>query len=241
MFVQRLWCIGRPQTLMPIVGIGISAILLSPHAIAQQAPVETTQQKFSYGIGLNLARQMAQQGITDLDGQALARGVIDGLKGNDLAVSVEEIRAAFQAIQAEREKARTEAGTEAAAKGAAFLEQNKSAEGVQLLDGGVQYRVLKEGDGEMPKADDEVLVHYRGTLLDGTEFDSSYKRGEPLTLSLGGVIAGWRTALLNMKKGAKWQVWIPSDLAYGANGAGKNIGPNETLYFEIELLGVGGS
>ncbi len=123
-------------------------------------------------------------------------------------------------------------------KGEAFLAENGKKEGVKTLPSGLQYRVLKQGDGKQPRKSDQVVVHYRGTLIDGTEFDSSHKRGEPAKFGVGGVIKGWTEALQLMKEGSKWILYIPSYLAYGQSGSGKLIGPNETLIFEVELIAV---
>ncbi len=131
--------------------------------------------------------------------------------------------------------AHAQAGRE---KGEAFLAENGKREGVKTLPSGLQYRVVKQGDGKQPRKSDQVVVHYRGTLIDGTEFDSSHKRGEPAKFGVGGVIKGWTEALQLMKEGSKWILYIPSYLAYGPSGSGKLIGPNETLIFEVELIAV---
>jgi FKBP-type peptidyl-prolyl cis-trans isomerase FklB len=147
---------------------------------------------------------------------------------------------AFQKeMMAKREQAGKEAGAKNKVEGEAFLAENGKKEGVVTLPDGLQYKILKEGDGAKPKATDTVTVHYRGTLISGTEFDSSYKRKEPVSFPVNGVIAGWTEALQLMKVGSKWQLFIPSTLAYGERGAGPDLGPNATLIFEVELISIG--
>ena len=135
-------------------------------------------------------------------------------------------------------KKQDEMGKTNKVEGEKFLAENKNKEGVVSVPGGLQYKVIKKGDGNKPTADDEVIVHYRGTLLNGKEFDSSYSRGEPLALQLKGVIKGWQIALPMMQTGAKWQLYVPSELAYGPQAAGPDIGPNSTLIFDIELISI---
>ena len=165
------------------------------------------------------------------------------MAGEKLAVSEEEAARVMQAFQQSAQAAREKRAREAAEKnkkeGEAFLAANKKKPGVVALPSGLQYKVLKEGTGKSPKATDMVTVHYRGTLIDGTEFDSSYSRNEPATFEVGQIIPGWVEALQLMKAGAKWQLFIPSELAYGEQGAGPQIGPNSVLLFEVELLSIG--
>jgi FKBP-type peptidyl-prolyl cis-trans isomerase FklB len=148
------------------------------------------------------------------------------------------MQAAFQAQQKKDMEKQAAVAKKNLDAGQAFLEANKKKEGVVTLPSGLQYKVVTEGKGKQPKSTDTVVAHYRGTLINGTEFDSSYQRNEPATFPVGGVIKGWQEALPLMKEGAKWQVYIPSDLAYGPRGAGGDIGPNEVLIFDIELLSV---
>ncbi len=192
--------------------------------------LKTLGQKFSYMVGANVAQSL-KQFKADLDLKALMRGVEDGLAGKKPILSPEEAKATMQAMQ-EQATARIKGD------GEAFLAANKKKEGVVTTKSGLQYVVLKKGDGPKPSADDTVRVHYRGTLIDGTEFDSSYKRGKPVTFRVKGVIAGWTEALQLMNVGAKCKLFIPSALAYGKRGAGRAIPPNAALVFEVELLGI---
>jgi FKBP-type peptidyl-prolyl cis-trans isomerase FklB len=200
--------------------------------------LETNVQKFSYAIGLQLGDNLKKQGVLDLDEKAVALGIRDHLEGNALRLTPDDVQKAVAAYQQEmmnKRLALAESNREAAAS---FLEENAKRSGVVVLDSGVQYEVLEDGTGEKPTETDVVVVHYRGFLLDGSEFDSSYSRGEPTELEIAQVIPGWQQTLQLMKVGAKWKVWIPSDLAYGLRGAGSRIGPNEMLHFDIELLNI---
>jgi len=197
------------------------------------------QERYSYAIGFQVGSSLRER-VADIDTGALARGVEDGLGDAAPRLTDEEMQTALQAydrLQQEKLTARAEAAAE---EGRAFLESNRKQEGVQTTESGLQYRVLEEGTGEQPDVNDTVVVHYRGTLLNGEEFDSSYARGEPARFPVGAVIPGWQEALQMMPEGAKWKVWIPPQLAYGERGAGDVIGPNETLVFEIELLEIVG-
>lgn len=202
---------------------------------------KTLEQKVSYGIGLNIGNQLKQDDLK-LDVKLLSEGIADALSGAEPKISPQELQAAMmefqQQMQAKMMAKAAAAGTENKTAGDKFLAENKQAEGVKVTDSGLQYKVLTEGDGPMPKATDKVKTHYRGTLLDGTVFDSSYDRGEPVTFPVNGVIPGWTEALQLMKVGSKWKLFIPSELAYGERGAGQMIGPNQTLVFEVELLGI---
>jgi len=189
-------------------------------------------------IGKNLKRDSVE-----VDPAILVRGLKDALAGNKLLLTDEEAKAALTALQAEvraKEEAKVKvAGVENKKAGEAFLAANKTKQGVVTLPSGLQYKIIKEGTGPKPTAEDTVLCHYRGTLADGTEFDSSYKRGEPLKIPVGGVIKGWTEAIQLMPVGSKWQLFIPSDLGYGDRGApGSPIGPNSTLVFEVELISI---
>ena len=196
--------------------------------------------KVSYGIGANIGSRFGDDLPLDVD--AFSAGVRDALEGNELKMSEEDIMATLQSYQQKQLAARQE---EAEAEGQknleeakAFFAENAEKEGVQTTESGLQYIVVEAGDGDKPGADDTVEVHYKGTLLDGTEFDSSYKRGETVSFPVSGVIPGWTEALQLMSEGAKWKLFIPSDLAYGAGGAGQMIGPNAALVFEVELIDV---
>jgi FKBP-type peptidyl-prolyl cis-trans isomerase len=177
---------------------------------------------------------------TDLDAEVLSAAIRDALSGKESRLTDEEMLAAVASLQ-ERTVAAMQASIKEKAQknlaeGEKFLAENKTKEGIKTTDSGLQYKVLEEGEGPSPKAGDTVTVHYRGTLVDGTEFDSSYQRGEPATFPLTGVIPGWTEALQLMKKGSKWVLFIPSELAYGERGAGNRIPPNSTLIFEVEMI-----
>jgi len=216
---------------------------------AADAAALDMKSKVGYSIGLNLGKNL-KAGAVDVDLDLLARGVKDGLNGSQQLLTDEQIQAVMTAFteqlkakQMAAQKAAMEKGAASgdknAREGAAFLAKNKAQPGVNTLPSGLQYKVIKEGTGKMPTADDTVSAHYRGTLIDGTEFESSYKQGQPLTIPVNGVIPGWTEALLKMKVGSKWQLFIPANLAYGANPRpGGPIGPNAALLFDIELLKI---
>lgn len=205
------------------------------------AKMESLQDKVSYGIGLRIGKDFKSQQV-ELNPDLLMKGIEDGLAGTEPLLSDEQIRetmVAFQQEMMEREKTRLEeASVKNAEEGKKFLEENAKKEGVVTLPSGLQYKVITEGSGKQPTSEDTVKVHYRGTLVDGTEFDSSYSRNEPAEFPVGGVIPGWTEALQLMKEGSKWQLVLPPELAYGERGAGPRIGPNATLVFEVELLEV---
>ena len=224
-----------------VIGATILLVAIAAGCTAEEAVVKLDQpkQRISYTIGLNIGRDFVSQDV-DVDTAALMAGVRDGLGGQKPRLSEEEmlaeVKAFREAMMAKQEAKQKELATKNQTEGAAFLAKNAKEPGVVVRESGLQYKVLKEGAGPMPKADSIVSVHYRGTLLDGSEFDSSYERNEPLTLPVGGVIPGWTEALTLMKEGSKWQLFIPAALAYGEAGAPPAIGPNATLIFEVELL-----
>jgi FKBP-type peptidyl-prolyl cis-trans isomerase len=203
--------------------------------------LETPNSRLSYGVALGLGRNMANDGMS-VDVDAFAAGLRDAMTNSPQRLTDEEIQAemmAFQERMNEEREAATEAMAEAnAAAAATFLLENGAREGVVTTDSGLQYEIIEEGDGAKPGPDDTVQVHYRGTLIDGTEFDSSYARGEPVSFGVGQVIAGWTEALQLMNVGSKYKLFIPSELAYGPGGAGDRIGPNAALLFEVELLDI---
>lgn len=203
--------------------------------------LKTDKEKQSYAMGMTLGVQLHKQGVT-LDPAMVARGLRDGQTGAKTALTEDEARAAQQQFQMEmRQKMQAAAQSQGAANrktGQDFLAANKTKPGVIALPDGLQYKILKEGDGPKPTASDTVSCNYRGTLIDGKEFDSSYKRGQPASFPVSGVIKGWTEALQLMPVGSKWELYIPADLAYGDRGAGQDIGPGETLVFEIDLLGI---
>lgn len=196
--------------------------------------------KVSYGYGMQIGSNLKRQGI-EINADLLAAGLKAALAGDKTLITEEEAREAMMAMQKEMqakrmEKQKTE-GEENKKKGEQFLAENKKKEGVKTTASGLQYQVMTMGTGPKPKAEDTVSTHYRGTLIDGTEFDSSYKRGEPAKFPLNGVIKGWTEALQLMPVGSKWKLFIPGDLAYGPGGR-PGIPPNATLLFDIELLGI---
>lgn len=195
----------------------------------------------SYGIGINMGRNFASQGV-DVDLDSMISGLKDGMAEADPAYTDEELQAAMQAFQQEMmvaQQAKMEQqAVENIAAGEAFLSENAEKEGIEVTQSGLQYEVLEEGDGASPTEADSVQVHYEGKLIDGTVFDSSYERGQPVVFPLGGVIAGFREGITQMQVGDKHRLFIPSDLGYGERGAGANIPPNATLIFEIELLDI---
>jgi FKBP-type peptidyl-prolyl cis-trans isomerase len=203
--------------------------------------LESSEQRLSYGIGLSLGQRMSADAIP-LDVDAFTIGLSDAMEGAEPRISQEDITAEMQAFQekmaAEQEVTQAAAGELNLAASAAFLAENSAKEGVVVTESGLQYEVIEAGEGLKPGPDDTVEVHYRGTLIDGTEFDSSYSRGETVKFGVGQVIAGWTEALQLMSVGSKWKLAIPSDLAYGAGGAGQVIGPNATLIFDVELVSI---
>jgi FKBP-type peptidyl-prolyl cis-trans isomerase FklB len=207
--------------------------------------LKTEKDKFSYALGMKTGQRMAEsfkKQSVPYDPAILARGLKDGLSGTKTLLTDEEAQAAIKAVQEEVGKKQQEKMQQAGAankkEGEAFLAANKSKDGVVTLPSGLQYKILKQGTGPKPTASDTVQCNYKGTLINGTEFDSSYKRGQPATFPVGGVIKGWTEALQLMPVGSKWQLFIPSDLAYGERGAGADIGPDSTLIFEVELLSI---
>ncbi|HEX8880238.1 MAG TPA: FKBP-type peptidyl-prolyl cis-trans isomerase [Candidatus Acidoferrum sp.] len=203
--------------------------------------LETPKDKLSYSIGMNIGKSLKRDNV-DVDPDLLLRGVKDVLGGGTLLMTDQEAQSTLNELQADLHK-RQEQETQQLAEtnkkeGEAFLAANKTKTGVVALPSGLQYKILQEGTGPKPTAADTVTVNYRGTLVDGTEFDSSYKRGQPASFPVGGIIKGWTEALLLMPVGSKWQLFIPPDLAYGPRQAGPTIGPNSTLVFEVELLSI---
>ncbi len=228
---------------MRFVSIAVLGILLVATQVgaAEQTVLKSKKDKTSYVIGADLATNLKRESI-DVDPDMVLRGMKDVLSGGKTLMTDEEMRATSTALRQEIMEKQAQEIKKLAEKnkkeGEAFLEANKKKEGVKTLPSGLQYKVITEGTGKSPKATDTVTVNYRGTLVDGTEFDSSYKRGQPATFPVNGVIKGWTEALQLMKEGAKWELFIPPDLAYGERGAGNVIGPDSTLIFEVELISV---
>jgi FKBP-type peptidyl-prolyl cis-trans isomerase FklB len=214
-----------------------------PGRPAAKAPLtlKTQKEKASYAIGMSVGKGLHKDQV-DVDPAILVRGLRDALAGGKLLLTEDEAKAAIGVLQAEMRKKQEEkmaaAGEENKKEGEAFLAANKGKDGVVALPSGLQYKILKEGTGPKPMATDSVVCNYRGTLINNTEFDSSYKRGQPATFPVTGVIKGWTEALQLMPVGSKWELFVPSDLAYGARAAGPDITPNSTLIFEVELLSI---
>jgi len=217
------------------------AFLFSVCHAQEKLELKDQKNKESYSLGYQFGQTLKFQGV-DINPDVYTSGMRDGLGGKEPQMTSEEIRATITSLQQRLQAARQKELKEKAAKnleeGKKFLVENQKKEGIKTLPSGLQYKVLTEGSGKMPKAEDTVTVNYKGTLIDGTEFDSSYKRGQPATFQVKGVIRGWTEALQLMKEGSKWQLFIPSELAYGERGAGRDIGPNATLIFEVELLTI---
>ena len=214
----------------------------SPAANSQNAPaLQTEKDKVSYAIGMNIGRSLHRDSI-DVDPNLLLQGLKDAMAGSKTLLTDDEAKSTMMALQndlRQKQEAKTQqAGDTNKKEGEAFLAANKTKEGVITLPSGLQYKILKEGTGPKPAASDSVVCNYKGTFLDGKEFDSSYKRGEPATFPVGQVIKGWTEALQLMPVGSKWQLFVPSELAYGQHGAGADIPPNATLIFEVELLSI---
>ncbi len=203
--------------------------------------LESLQQKASYSYGVDVATRLKQQGI-ELDVKALNQGIADAYNGDELALSEEDRLQAKTTFQTELRdslvKKQADVAEKNLAEGKAFLEENAKKPGIITTDSGLQYKIITTGDGKQPKASDMVTTHYKGTLIDGREFDSSYKRDKPASFPVKGVIKGWTEALQLMHVGDKWQLYIPSELAYGATKRSELIQANSTLVFELELLGI---
>jgi len=214
----------------------------APAPESQSASAFKTQKdKVSYAIGMNVGATLHRQGV-DIDPKVVQQGLQDALAGGKMLLSEEEERAVLTELQADMRKKQQEKMQQAAEankkEGDAFLTANKGKDGVVTLPSGLQYKIITSGTGPKPSASDSVVCNYRGTLIDGKEFDSSYKRGQPATFPVSGVIKGWTEALQLMPVGSKWQLFVPSDLAYGERGQGGDIGPNATLVFEVELISI---
>jgi FKBP-type peptidyl-prolyl cis-trans isomerase FklB len=233
---------NKPSILIVTALLAVSgAVLAQDTPQAARPKPEALQDKASYIIGLNLGQSLKTQEVP-VTQDLIIQGLRDGLAGSNPLLTPEEIQAAMQEFQKQimtQQEAKRKAEGETNLKASqAFLEQNKTRKEVKTTASGLQYEVLKEGSGEVPKPTDQVTVNYRGTLPDGTVFDSSYDRGQPATFPVNGVIPGWVEALQLMKPGAKYKIYVPPALGYGERGAGGDIGPNQALVFEVELISV---
>ena len=233
--------------------VAVCLVLVAGQALAAgDVEIKTEKQKLSYSIGMNAGHSMKESLKTqsvDVDPVILLKGLNDGIMDAKPQMTEDEMKAILEGLQktlmakqqeqAAKQQEQAKAVAEKNKKdGEAFLAANKKKEGVITMPSGLQYKILTAGKGKSPKATDTVTVNYRGTTIDGTEFDSSYKRGKPATFALNQVIPGWTEAVQLMKEGAKWEIYIPSNLAYGERGAGATIGGNATLIFEVELLSI---
>ena len=219
-----------------LVALGV-VLLVTQVSAQEKSALKNQKEKMSYIIGMDIGNNLKKQSI-DIDPNILAKGVKDALSGSQPLLTEQEVRETTMAFQKEMMAKQEEVGKKNKREGETFLAENKKKEGVKTLPSGLQYKVIKAGTGKKPKLTDTVTTHYRGTLINGTEFDSSYRRGQTVSFQVNGVIPGWTEALQLMEEGAKWQLFIPSNLAYGERGAGRDIGPNATLIFEIELLSI---
>jgi FKBP-type peptidyl-prolyl cis-trans isomerase FklB len=231
---------GVQMKLQLIAALGI--LLLTSQVSAREPVVLKDQKdKVSYSIGMNIGNNLKRQ-LIDVNPDALTQGLKDALSGGKALMTEKEVNDTLKTFQQELRAKRTEQLKKLSEKnkkeGDVFLAENKKKKDIITLPSGLQYKVIKEGTGEKPEITDTVTVDYRGTLINGTEFDSSYKRGKPATFPVNGVIAGWSEALQLMKVGSEWQLFIPPNLAYGERAVGRDIGPNATLIFDIKLLSI---
>jgi len=224
---------------MKSIALSIVICFLSTQIFAEEkAPqLKDLKDKASYSFGLNIGLNIRRQNV-ELNPDAFMAGLKDALAGKTPLLTEQQVRDTMTEFQKDMQQKQAEQAKKNTADGEKFLVENKTKEGVKTTASGLQYKVLKEGSGAQPKATDTVTVNYRGTLIDGTEFDSSYKRGQPATFPVGGVIKGWTEALQLMKVGSKYQLFIPADLAYGDRSPGPQIPSGSTLIFEVELTDV---
>ena len=224
-----------------VLAVAMATAMSSGGLMAQTTELDTPEKRLSYTIGMDIGRSLSTQDM-ELDIDVVMQALRASYLGEETLMTQEEVDAErerfIQARQQEMQQQRNAEGQRNLEEGQAFLAANADKEGVQVTESGLQYRVIEEGEGEQPGAGDRVTVHYRGRLINGTEFDSSYSRGEPTTFGLGQVIPGWTEGLQLMREGAKYELYIPPDLAYGERGAPGTIGPNSTLIFEVELIEI---
>src|SRR5207249_3836399 len=219
-----------------IVSASLLALPLFGQEKSQSPQLKDQKDKVSYSIGMNIGCNLSKQKV-DINPDILAAGIKDAIAGKP-QLTQDQVKDVMAQFEKDMEQKQKQLGEKNKTEGAKFLEDNKKKAGVKTTASGLQYKVVKDGTGAQPKATDMVTVNYRGTLIDGTEFDSSYKRGQPATFPVNGVIKGWTEALQLMKQGSKYQLFIPSTLAYGERAMGPDIGPNSTLIFEVELQDV---
>ena len=235
----------RTSLFMSVVMLAVTTMVSAQDKPAAKKPgtpaLKTTIEQASYAIGVDIGKNLKGAGV-EVNANLVAKGIMDALAGGKLLLSDAEMRNAITALQremtAQREAKRAIDAEKNATEGKAFLAANKKKAGVKTTASGLQYKVIKAGKGASPKATDQVKTHYEGRLINGKVFDSSYKRGEPATFPVNGVIKGWTEALQLMKVGSQWELYVPAELGYGARGTGADIGPNSTLIFKVELLEV---
>jgi len=232
----------RIGTILLIILLSVSVITCQESENSKSGPVDLSnkQVKYSYAIGMDIGRSLRNQYVEpDID--VLMKGLKASLKSNEDVMTYSDVAKALKEFQTDQREVviqkRAEEAAENKAAGEKFLAENKNKEGVKVTESGLQYKIITAGTGATPTAKDRVKVDYKGTFINGETFDSSYDRGEPAVFSVGGVIPGWTEGLQLMKVGAKWELYIPSDIAYGENGT-RNMKPNQTLIFEVELLEI---
>lgn len=221
--------------------LSLQLAFAAPNSGSAVGPLKTEKDKYSYSIGVDIGKNLKAQSL-NVNAEMLGRGITDGFSGDKTLLTDEQMRETLQALQqrmvANQAKKMKDLADKNMQDGQAFLAKNKTSKGVKTMKDGLQYKVIDQGKGAMPKLTDSVTVDYEGKLIDGKVFDSSYQRGQPATFKVSDVIEGWQQALTNMKEGATWEVYVPSKLAYGDKGLGGPIGPNETLIFKIHLIAI---
>jgi len=234
-------CMKKFAAVVMVYSLAVISSLAQDEAAESATPFDNLADRASYAIGFQMGSGMKMQGI-EVNPDLVHRGLKDGLEGSKPAMTTEQVQETLMDFQQSQQQAmaerRQKQSEENVVEGRKFLEANKEKEGVKVMASGLQYEILKEGDGEKPSATDTVLAHYTGTLIDGTVFDSSVERGRPSEFPVNRVIRGWTEALQQMPVGSKWRLYIPSDLAYGERGAPPMIGPNAVLIFDVELLEI---
>jgi FKBP-type peptidyl-prolyl cis-trans isomerase FklB len=225
-----------------MLGVVLCAVLVTTPVVAEdKQELKTQKDKVSYVVGLEMGSSL-KKNMIDVDIEILTKGIKDALSEAKPLMTEKEMKETIIALQKDLQAKQQEQIKALAEKnkkeGESFLAENKKKKGVITMPSSLQYKILTDGKGKSPKATDTVTVNYKGTLIDGTEFDSSYKRGQPATFAVNSVIPGWTEALQLMKEGSKWQLFVPSNLAYGERGAGSAIGPNAVLIFEVELISI---
>lgn len=228
------------QILIVAISLLIAAIGCSQTTSDANLPISSNVDSVSYSIGQDIGKNFKRQDI-EIDPKIMLQGIVDAMADTSMLTDVEiqKVMTNFQVAMREKQQNKMkEASEKNKAEAVAFFAENKNKEGVITLESGLQYKVLKSGDGKTPKLSSSVEAHYAGRLIDGTEFDSSYKRGKPQPFKVTGVIKGWTEILQLMKEGDKWEVYVPAELAYGERGSGPTIGPNAALIFEMELISV---